>query len=88
MDTLSIKSKRLTSKFFKEHVGSPDLHKILDEYDIEKIKGSFDKEERNELNLEQLQKLLTEVTRHIFDTTPFTLMFMQMNSRGLDNNIF
>lgn len=73
---------RNSGKLLKEHFGEPELHKILDEFDIQKVRNAFLKEENGEMNMEQLQKLLTEVSRTVFDTAFFQLMFRKMNSSG------
>lgn len=76
------KSRRFASKLFKEHIGEPELHKLLDEYDIEKVKATFEKEEDGQLNSEQLQKVLMDTTRTVFDPTFFLTTFQKMNVRG------
>lgn len=73
---------RHSSKIFKELIGELELHKLLDEFDIQKVRNSFLKEETGEMNIDQLQKLLTEITRTIFVQKYFQLVFLRMNSRG------
>lgn len=89
METQKQPSKvRRASRLFREHIGDPQLHKLLDEYDIEKVKNAFNKEESGEMSIEQIQKLLTDITRTIFDPSVFQMVFFKMNARGLANILF
>lgn len=69
------------SRLFKENTGDIKLHKMLDEIDIERIHQVFLKEESGELDIDQLKKVLSSVTKTTFDQKLFEVIFLRMNMK-------
>lgn len=58
-----------------------ELHNLLEEDEIVKIKEVFDKEYGKKLNREQLKEVLVKIARIEYDDQKFNLIFLRMNSQ-------
>nr|XP_023023649.1 WD repeat-containing protein on Y chromosome [Leptinotarsa decemlineata] len=58
-----------------------ELHKLLDEGDVIKIKEAFDQEDGRRMNKELLKEVLARIARIEYDDEKFNIIFMRMNGQ-------
>lgn len=58
-----------------------ELHNLLEESEIMRIKEAFDKEDGRRMNNEQLKEVLSTIARIEYDDEKFNLIFMRMNAQ-------
>lgn len=58
-----------------------ELHNLLEEPEIIKIKAAFDKEDGRRMNSQQLKEILKRIANVEYDDEKFNLIFLRMNAQ-------